>query len=425
MLSPKPKRRRFVRRLFLFRKWIVLIAPLYDLDSMNTKLKDYFTVLMLLLSATLCSAQTAEDKQKQFAAHVQKAQEYLREKRPELAIPELKAAVALNPDNVDVRGNLGVLLFFQGKFDEALPDLRAAVTLKPDLWKIQSLLGIAERRTGDDHQGRIDLEAALPHIEEEKLKIDVGLDLIESYSSTDDLIQAADMAAALLRMKPTDPRLLYAAYQIHSEMMAESLLSLSLAAPDSAQLHQAIAHELQRTHDLNGTIKNLRQALALDPSLPGIHFELAEALHASDDQRLHVEAEEQYKLAVQTNPSDPKAASRIADVEVEKGDLVAGEKYYKQALKLQPNYADATIGLANVLSKNGDQAGAAKLLERVIVDDPTNYLAHFRLSAVYRKLNRPDDMKRELDAYKKYKDMHETLKTIYQKMDSVDKDSGK
>jgi len=392
---------------------------------MKTKLRDYLSVSVLLLSVTVGSAQTAEDKQKQFAAHVQKAQEYQQQKRPNLAIPELQAAVALNPDNVAVRGNLGVLLFFEGKYEQALPQLRAAVALQPDLWKIQSLLGIAERRTGDDHQGRADLEAVFPHIDEEKLKIDVGLDLIESYSSTDDLIQAADMAAALLRIRPTDPRLLYAAYEIHSKMMAESLLSLSLAAPDSAQLHRAIAHELQRTHDLNGTIKNLREALALDPNLPGIHFELAEALHASDDQRLHAEAEEQYKLAVETNPSDSMAASRMADLEVEKNDLVAGEKYYQQALKLQPNYADATIGLANVLSKNGDQAGAAALLERVIADDPTNYFAHFRLSAVYRKLNRPDDSKRELDAYKKYKDMHETLTAIYQKMDATDKDQEK
>ena len=61
----------------------------------------------------------------------------------------------------------------------------------------------------------------------------------------------------------------------------------------------------------------------------------------------------------------------------------------------------------------------------MIADDPTNYLAHFRLSAVYRKLNRPDDSKRELDAYKKYKDMHETLTAIYQKMDATDKDQEK
>jgi tetratricopeptide (TPR) repeat protein len=199
-------------------------------------------------------------------------------------------------------------------------------------------------------------------------------------------------------------------------MMSEALLSLSLVAPESAQMHQAIAHELQRTQDLPGAIKNLRAALALDPRLPGIHFELAEALHASDDQRLHAEAEEQYKMAVESAPNDPKAASRMGDIEAEKGDLVAAETYYRQALKLEPNSMDATIGLANVVAQKGDPAAAATLLEQVIAADPTNYLAHFRLSAVYRRLNRPDDVKRELESYKKYKDMREKLKTIYHQM---------
>jgi len=392
---------------------------------MNAKLRSLSTGFVLLLSATLCLSQTPPTKQAELASHLQKAQTYLHQNRPDLAIPELQSALALDPDNVEIRGNLGVLLFFQGKYDKALPLLQATVAMKPGLWKIQSLLGIAERKTGDDHRGRIDLEAAFPHLEEPKLKTDVGLALIESYTSTDDLDKASDLIAELLRLKPTDPALLYAAYRIHSEMMAEDLLSLSLAAPDSAQLHQAIAHELQRTHDLTGTIRNLRAALALNPNLPGIHFELAEALHASDDQRLHAEALQQYKLAVLTNPSDPKAATRLGDIEVESGDLDAGEKDYDRALKLQPNSADAKIGMANVLTEKGDPAAAAPLLEQVLAADPSNYLAHFRLSAVYRKLRRPDDVKRELDAYTKYKDMHEKLTTIYKTLDSPDKTPAK
>jgi tetratricopeptide (TPR) repeat protein len=394
---------------------------------MNPALRNFLSVLVLLSSVSLCRSQTPQDKQRVFAAHVQKAQNYLREKRTDLAIPELEAAVAVDPDSVDTQANLGVLLFFRGKYEAAIPHLRAAITMKPELWKIQSLLGIAERRTGDDHQGRIDLETAFPHIEEEKLKVDVGLDLIESYSATGDLNKASDVIALLLKVQPTNPSLLYTSYRIHSSMMAESLLSLSLVAPDSAQFHQAIAHELQRTQNLAGTIKNLREALALDPNLPGIHFELAEALHATDDQQLHAEAEEQYKLAAESNPGDPKAASRMGDIEVDKGDLDAGEKDYQQALRLESNSADPTIGLANVLSQKGDPSGAAKLLEQVIAADPANYLAHFRLSAVYRKLNRPDEVKRELDAYKKYKDMREKLKTIYQKtsIESPEKEPGK
>jgi len=391
---------------------------------MYPALRSRSTGLVLLLSAAVCSPQTAPNQQ-ELSSHLQKAQTYEHQNRPDLAIPELQAALAIDPSNLQSRANLGVLLFFHGNYDQALPLLQAVVAANPDLWKIQSLLGIAERKTGDDHQGRIDLETAFPHIDETKLKIDVGLQLIESYTATGELDKASTLITQLLALKPTDPELLYAAYRIHSNMMAEDLLSLSLAAPDSAQLHQAIAHELQRTHDLEGTIRNLRQALALDPNLPGIHFELAEALHASDDQRLHTEAVQQYKLAVQTNPTDPKAATRLGDIEVEMGDLDAAEKNYQKALKLQPNSPDAKIGMANVLTEKGDPAAAAPLLEQVIAADPSNYLAHFRLSTVYRKLHRPDDVKRELDAYTKYKDMHEKLTSIYKTLDSPGKTPGK
>jgi tetratricopeptide (TPR) repeat protein len=199
-------------------------------------------------------------------------------------------------------------------------------------------------------------------------------------------------------------------------MATAAMLKLGLAAPDSAQTHQAMAHELQRDHDMAGTIANLRQALAIDPNLPGAHFELAEALHASEDQRLREEAETQYKLAVATNPSDPKAAERLGDIEMERGDKEVAAVEYRRALKLQPNLPEAAIGLANVLNEEGKPAEAAPLLEQVIAADPTNFLAHYRLSAVYRKLKRPDDVKRELELYQKYKDEREKLKKVYQQM---------
>jgi tetratricopeptide (TPR) repeat protein len=378
----------------------------------------------ILLSPLVCIAQDSADKARQISEHQRKVQEYLQEKKPQLAIPELQAIIVLDPSNMEVHANLGVLLFFQGQFVEAVPQLKAAVEVKPDLWKIRSALGIAERRIGDEQDGRGDLEAAFPNVDEEKLKITVGRDLIESYAATNDLDKAAQTIGVLLKLQPTNPALLYISYRIHSEMAVGAMLELGLAAPDSAETHQAMAHELQRDHDLTGTIANLRAALKLDPTLPGIHFELAEALHASDDQRLRAESEGQYKLAVETNPSDPKAATRMGDIEVEKGDLDAGATYYERALKLQPGSADAEIGMANVLSEKGKPAEAAPLLEQVEAADPTNVLAHYRLSAVYRKLKRPEDVKRELELYQRYKDEREKLKKVYQQMRVATPESG-
>src|SRR6516165_7689925 len=100
--------------------------------------------LALLLGGSLLLSQTSADKQQAFAAHLQKANGYLREKQPNLAIPELQAAVAIDPENVDVQANLGVLLFFQGKPSESIPHLRAALERQRNLTKIQGLLGLAE-----------------------------------------------------------------------------------------------------------------------------------------------------------------------------------------------------------------------------------------------------------------------------------------
>jgi tetratricopeptide (TPR) repeat protein len=371
---------------------------------------------ILILGSGVLNAQARQGRAADITAHQKKAQEYLRENQPQLAIPEFEALVALEPDSLEDHANLGVLLFFQGQFAGAASQLKAAVTMKPDLWRIRALLGIAERRTGDEQAGRGDLEAAFPHVEDEKLKINVGRDLIESYAATDELDKAADMIATLLKLEPTNPSLLYTSYRIHTDLAATAMLELGLVAPDSAQTHQAMAHELQRDHDSAGTIANLKQALAIDPGLPGGHFELAEALHASDDQRLRAEAEAQYKLAIEANPSDPKAQSRMGDIEVEKGDLEAAKGYYQQALKLQPGSADAAIGLANVLSEQGKPNDALPLLLQVETADPTNILAHYRLSAVYRKLKRPEDLKREIELYQRYKQEREKLKTVYQQM---------
>jgi tetratricopeptide (TPR) repeat protein len=371
---------------------------------------------LLILSPASSIAQASQDHASEIAVHQQKAQEYLRAKEPKLAIPEFQALVALEPDNVEDHANLGVLLFFQNSYADAVPQLRAAVAMKPDLWRIRALLGNAEMRTGDERAGRSDLEAAFPHVEDEKLKINVGRDLIESYAATNELDKAADMVATLLKIEPTNLSLLYSSYRIHTDLAATAMLELGLVAPNSAQTHQAMAHELQRDHDSAGTIANLKQAVAIDPTLPGGHFELAEALHASDDQRVRAAAEAEYKLDIELNPRDSKALSRMGDLQVEKGDLDAAKQYYEQALKLQPGSADAAIGLAGVLSEQGKPDQALALLQQVETADPTNILAHYRLSVVYRKLKRPDDVKRELELYQRYKQEREKLKNVYQQM---------
>ncbi|GGG80808.1 hypothetical protein GCM10011585_25290 [Edaphobacter dinghuensis] len=338
------------------------------------------------------------------------------QKNPALAAKEFAAVVALDPNNIDAQANLGVLLFFQKDYAQAEPHLRKAVEQQPELTKIRALLGMCERNLGENDLARTDLQAVVDQLKEPSVRLEAGLELIELYTAAQELPKAAAVVEVLRAGAPTDPRILYAAYRIYSDLSGEALLDLSVAAPNSGQMHQAMAHELNRIGNTSGVIADLRKAIAIDPTLPGIHFELAEALRASSDLKLRAEAEQEYKLAVAANSRDEKAISRLGDIAVEKDDFDGATTYYKRALALVPGDADATLGLAHVYIEKDQSAAALPLLEPLVAADPTNVLAHYRLSTAYRKLKRPADAKREMDAYQKYKGIKEKLGAVYKDM---------
>src|SRR5437660_9304320 len=90
-------------------------------------------IICFFLVALQCVSQSTASRPQEIASHAHQAQEFLKERRPDLAIPELRAIVALDPNNVDARGNLGVLVFFQGDYPAEIPHLRAALKLRPTL----------------------------------------------------------------------------------------------------------------------------------------------------------------------------------------------------------------------------------------------------------------------------------------------------
>ena len=376
---------------------------------------------VLLLCATLSLTQAAEDKQQEFATHMQKAHGYLDQKQPALAIPEFQAAVAIDPANVDAQANLGVLLFFHGKSADSIPHFRAALAAvkeerPPGLAKIQGLLGLAEMRTLDFGNARKDMEAAFPALQDPRFQVQLGLELAGLYTQSGDLDKAAPVIAQLRKADPDNPEVLYAAYRTYSDLAGESMLALSLAAPDSAQMHQLLAHEDSRQGNTTGAIAQYRKAIAIDPRLPGVHFELAELLRTSADETVKKAAEQEYHAALLENAQDEKSILRLAEIDAQKGNTEQSYKEYTKAVDLQPADADAKLGLAKTLIEMNQSDKALPLLEQTVQQEPTNATAHYRLATLYRKLGRVDDARRETELYKKFKEMKERLQALYKEL---------
>jgi tetratricopeptide (TPR) repeat protein len=375
-----------------------------------------FFGFVFLLGVTVAFAQATGDKQQEFATHMQKAKGYLDEKQPALAIPEFQAAVALDPESVDAQANLGVLLFFQGKPADSIPHFRAALERQPGLAKIQGLLGMAESRTLNFVDARKDMESAFPSISDARFQLQLGLELVSLNTQSGDLDKAAAVISQLRKANPDNPELLYAAYRTYSDLAGESMLALSLAAPDSAQMHQLLAHEDTRQGNTPGAVAQYRKAIAIDPHLPGIHFELAELLNTSTDEAVKKEAEQEYRAALRENPQDEKSILRLAQIDAQKGNREQSFQEYTKAAALQPADADAKLGLAKTLIEMNQPDKALPLLEDAVKLEPTNATAHYRLATLYRKMGRADDAKSEMELYKKFKEMKENLSALYKEL---------
>jgi tetratricopeptide (TPR) repeat protein len=372
--------------------------------------------VVLFLGLLSCFSQSKPGHEQQIESHSRKAAEYLKENRSDLAASEFRAIIAIDPNNVDAHGNLGAVLFFQGAYAGAIPELRAALKLRPTLWKTQALLGIGEKRTGDLNAARRDLERVFPNVPDEKIRIETGMELIEIYSGTGDLDKAAATVSVLRKLEPTNEALLFTAYRIYSDLANESLLSLSVVAPNSARMHQAMAHELAKRGKTEEAIENYRAALKIDPQLPGLHFELAEMLSTLATGDSLVEAESEYKAALQANPFDEQSECRLGDIALRRNDVKEAYERYTRAVQLQPGDPEANIGLAKVLAETKQPEKAQSLLEHALQLDPTSVVGHYRLSALYRQAGRTADAKRELEEYQKYKGMKEKLRDVYHEM---------
>ncbi len=349
--------------------------------------------------------------------HLQRAHQLLVQKQPVQAIAEFRVVLQADPSNTDASANLGVLLYFSHDYAAAEPLLTRAIAAQP-VPKLTALLGLAQRRNGHPDLARATLTSALPGVANDQASIfrEVGLELIELDTASGDLPGAAAAAAQLRVRLPDDPAVLYAAYRVNTDLANEAMLDLSIAAPGSGQMHQAMAHELSRERDLKGAIANYRAGLAVDPDLPGGHYELAEVLRQSAEPALKGEAEQQYQLALKANSSDFRSITRLGDFAAERGDHATALASYRHALEVSPGSTDAGIGLAHELVEENQLAEALSILQSLEKADPTDVLIHFRLAALYRRLKRSEDARHEVAEYDKYKAIKEKMRALYQEM---------
>ena len=164
-------------------------------------------IIAFTLSSLVClpAQNTHSPSHREIREHLAKAQQALADKQLDSAIRELNAVLALDPKNVEARGNLGVVQFLQGKYAEASQNLRAALRLQPSLWKAQAILGLCEKVQGRFDSAKTLLEKSVPHLAQDpRLQIRAGMALVELDYQRRDLEKALGILGMLQNTDPTN-----------------------------------------------------------------------------------------------------------------------------------------------------------------------------------------------------------------------------
>jgi tetratricopeptide (TPR) repeat protein len=374
------------------------------------------------LLVCFASSVLAQSPNEQIQNHLNRAKQHLQEKRPDLALPEFQAVVAIDPTDVEALGNVGVLEFFAGQYAKAVQDLRAALKVQPSLTRLQALLGMSERRVGQIEAARDDLATVFTKIEDQKVRIQVGLELIETDYALRDVAKAAETVNVMRQIAPDDADVLYAAYRIYSDLRDELLLQFAMVGSGSARANQVVAHELARQGNVEGAIKSYRIALKSSPTVSDLHFELAEMLSTQSSAEAKAEAEKEYKVALAADPFDEKSLCRLGNLALKTNKYNDAATYFQHALEIQPGDSDAHFGLGKVMLARHAAKDAELHLEAAAKLDPFDPAIRYRLGACYRELGKQEDARRELAEFQRLKNMKNRLSELYQQMHLVPKD---
>jgi tetratricopeptide (TPR) repeat protein len=379
------------------------------------------TAVLLSSAAAPMLAQTGASGAANAHDHLQKAEAYLKSNDPDSAAREFKAVLALDSRNAEAYANLGVIAFVRHDCQTAALNLRKALAINSSLEKTRALLGVCERRLGDP-SSRATLENSFAKLNDKKLRLQVGLELASLYEERGDPGATVSVMHALVDLAPDNVDVLFMAQRVYSELADDTLNKLAVLAPGSARMQEIIAQHLINQGDLKGAIDHYRKSLQIDPRVPGIHYELGEAILESgrSDAATQAEAQKELEASIAVDGDAPKTECELAEIALLQSEPDRALAHYQRAYRLNPNEVQAEMGLANLAMHENPQE-AVTYLRMAVQSDPLNGSAHYQLARAYQRLQMNELAEKELHLSQEIKKTKEQVEGLYHQMNRYKK----
>lgn len=140
------------------------------------------------------------------------------------------------------------------------------------------------------------------------------------------------------------------------------------------------------------------EALSLNPDLPGILFNRAEARRLTGDFQ---GARQDLLEALRLSPGEPDFIHALGLLSYEEDDFASAADLYGNAIEQRPDFAQAWNDLGVIRFRKSEYAEARKCFEKAVAIDPDMAEAWFNLADTYEELGLRMERAKALEALKK------------------------
>lgn len=336
---------------------------------------------VVILVPLCCARQTVQDPAIQ-GMELQRADDLAG------AVKAYDAALAADPNRVDVLTDLGVVLARQGKYEQAIGSYRKALLISPEFAPAQLNLALAYYKDSLIEQAR-DLLLKYRAGHSADLRVDLLL--------ADCDLRMGDNAAVIAMAEPwerRDPKNLALAYLLGTAYIrsgqsdkGDMLINRIMAQGDRPEVHMMMGDAYSHAHDFKNAATEFAKAVAMSPNLPDAHLRLAETeLMTGDSDHAFADLQAAYKL----DPNQFETNFYLGLEYKNRGDLKTAAGYLEKARNMRPDAVDALLQLALIAYQEQKYPEARGMLETVVQRSPKNVQAHVVLGQVYYRLHRRD-----------------------------------
>jgi len=258
-------------------------------------------VCRVFLSTALLAAMTCAQQGPDPSGSLERARGLVTAGRPEAAIPLYQDLTRANPDNPSLLVGLAIAQFKAARYQDAAVSSIAALELSPGLFPGLLFLGASRVELGDSTGAVGPLEQAIAARPED---LNARLYLANALAGAGRPADALPHFQAVVARAPLVPAAWYGLGLACDDLAETSFRKASLASPGSA-VDLALTGDFQvRRGQFAQAFRTYRQALALDPALPGIH----EAVAAIYEKTGHTD----WAAAERQKPATPPVRSYAA-----------------------------------------------------------------------------------------------------------------